>query len=170
MPTQTDRDKIKDQQEGVYLGAAGISNAKSAVSAMHARPVFDHRKAGAENAATNVSELPLTTCFHASKGKKFGIQTTANIAANATDYLIIRFYKRVAGTSTVIASWNTHTSAQGALTTAAPAVISTATTGLVINTDADIPADAGITYDIGKVGAGKDLPAGSILSGWLEEV
>ncbi len=166
----TDRAKIKAQEEGVFLGAAGISDAKAAVKAMHARPAFDHRKAGAENAATNVSELPLTTCFHASRVKKIGIQTATNIAANATDYLIIRFYKRVAGTSTVIASWNTHTSAQGALTTHAPAVISTLATGLVTNSDGDIPADAGIAYDIGKVGAGKDLPAGSILSGWLEEV
>lgn len=167
MPTQTDRDKIKDQQEGTYLTAAGMSNAKEGVAAMHARPyVFVE----ARTTANTLSEFPCGTVPHASRLKKVGLQLAANVANDSTDYAVIKFFKRVAGTSTLIASWNTHTSAQGALTTAAPGIISSSATGLITNSDADIPANAGLTYSVTAGGVSQPITAQSVFTLWLEEV
>lgn len=170
MSTQTDREKIKNQQEGVYLTAQNISSAKDAVDAMHCRPFGPFLKTGSENAATNVAESPMGFVPHKSRLKKLGIQVAANIAADGTDYTLFKFYKRWNGTSTLIASWNTHTNAQGALTTASPGIISSLATGLVTNSDADIPADYGLTYEILKFGAGKAVNTLTVFSPWLEEI
>lgn len=174
MPTTTDRAKIKKAQKGSYLtaGSSGdnVSDMSGAVNAMHARPYATHRKAGSENAATNVAALPFGTVFHKAKAKAFAIQVVTNIAADNTNYAVIHFYGRYNGTSTTLGSWNTHGGAQGALTTAGPAIISTAATGLVTNADGTVVAFSGLTYDIQKVSAGQDVAAGAIFSAWLEEV
>lgn len=170
MPTQTDRDKVKDQQEGEFLTAKDIVSAKTAVQDMHSRTACAHRKMGAENAATNVAELPIGFVPVKSKPRKIGIRVVTNIAADNSHYAVIHFYGRKAGTSTLVGSWNTHGGAQGALTTAGPAVISTAATGLITNAQSEIAADSDFTFDIQKVGNGQDVAAGSIFSAWLEEI
>lgn len=165
----TDRERIKDQQEGVYLTTGGMTNAKSAVDQMHCR-ALSFPKVGTENAETNVAETVMGFVPHKSRAKKFGLMTGTNIESDNTDYLVVKFFKRKAGTSTLIGSWNTHGGAQGAITTAGPAVISSAATGLVTNSDADIAEDSEITYSITKVAAGKAVAQYSIFSAWLEEI
>jgi len=169
MPTQTDRDKIKDQEEGVYLSAAGISNAKEAVAQRECRP-FPFLKTGTENAATNVAESPICLAPHKCRAKKIGIQAASNVTSNASNYTLIKFFHRTNAVSTCFATWNTAPAAQGALTTSDPGVMSTAATGLVVNSDANIPANAGIYYTIDKYGTGQAIATLSTFTLWLEEV
>lgn len=163
----TDRFKIKEQQEGTYATAADISDVHDAVQAMNARP---YPFVVTRTTANEFSESPCGFVPHKSRVKKMGIQVVANIASDNTSYLIFNLFKRVAGTSTLVASWNTHGGAQGALTTAAPAVVSTAATGLVVNSDAVIPADAGLTYSVVKASNGQSVTAQWVLTPWLEEI
>jgi hypothetical protein len=163
----TDRAKIKEQQEGTYVTAADISDAKDAVASMHARPI---PFVMSRTTANEFTEFPMGFAPHAARAKKVGIQVAANIASDNTDYVVFKFFHRTNGTSTLYASWNTHGGAQGALTTAGPGVISSAATGLVVNSDANIPANAGLQYSVVKAGDGKVVNAHCVLTPWLEEV
>jgi hypothetical protein len=164
----TDRDKIKTQDESV-LSSTGLTSLKDAVASRECRP-YPFLKTGSENAATNVAESPIALAPHACKAKKIGIQAASNVTSNAANYMLIKFFHRTNAVSTLFASWNTAPAAQGALTTSGPGVISTAATGLVANSDANIPANAGLYYTIEKYGTGQALATLSAFTLWLEEI
>ena len=169
MPTQTDRDKFNDKIEGDALGLAGMADAKTLGRDVQSR-CGQYLKTGTENAITNVAETPITFVPRLSRVRRLAIMVTTNIAANATDYAVIKFYGRKAGTSTLVGSWNTHTSAQGALTTAGPGVIENATGGLITNADGVVAASSQLNYIISKYGAGQALATLSVFSYDLEEI
>jgi hypothetical protein len=128
----------------------------------------------ARTTANSLSESPCGFVPHRSRIKKVGLQVAANVASNDSAVQLVKFYKRVAGVSTLLAMWNTHTSAQGAagtLNTAAPAVMSSLATGLVTNSDAEIAANAGLTYEVvASTGGGQAMTAQSVFTIWLEEI
>ncbi len=165
----TDRKKLKDFQIGQALSIAGITSAVLAVKSTHAR-ARDYLKTGSENAATNVAELPMIFIKRASKLRGFAILPSANVASDNTDYVVFKFYKRTGATSTLIASWNTHGGAQGALTTAAPGVGENVTMGLVVNADGEIATAHYLTFELLKYGAGKAVAANTMFSFGLEEI
>src|SRR5678809_577281 len=104
MPTQTDRDKANDQLEGTIVTASGMVDAKTCARDINSR-YGQFLKTGTENAITNVAESPMSWVPRKSRVRGLAIQVTTNIAANATDYAVIKFYGRLAGTSTLVGSW-----------------------------------------------------------------
>ncbi len=168
--TITDRSRIKQQQEGQFLTAGGMTDGKLAVRHLHSRGLQGATKTGTENAATNVAQTPaLGYQFRKVKVRGIGITTFSNIATNNTSYNVFKFYKTVAGTSTLIGSWNTHGGAQGAITLGTPAVIAVGT-GLITNSDAEIAVGASIDYVITKVSAGQLVDPGMLFDFDLEEI
>lgn len=166
----TDRTRIKNQQKGEYLTAAGMVDGNGAVNAMHTRQ-RDFQKRGTENAATNVAEVVcVADVARKSKLRKASIAVTTNITGDNTNYAIIKFFKRTSGTSTLIASWNTHGGAQSSLTTNVSGHCDNTTNGLVVNSDAEIAAGSQITYSIGKLGSGQLVDIGTCFSFDLEEI
>ncbi len=166
----TDRARIKNQQEGVFLAAAGMTDAHAATRALHSRGLQGAQKTGTENAATNVAQTPaLGYQFRKVKVRGIGITTVSNIATNNTNYDVFKFYKTVAGTSTLIGSWNTHGGAQGSIVYGTPVVIAVGT-GLVANSDAEIPIGASVDYVITKVSGGALVDPGMLFDFDLEEI
>ena len=82
---------------------------------------------------------------------------------------MFKFYKTVAGVSTLIGSWNTHTSAQSTITLGTPALV-TVGAGLITNSDAEIVAGASVDYIITKVAAGMLVDPGMVFSFDFEEI
>ncbi len=171
----TDRKKLKDQQTGALLGAAGISDAAAAVRAMHSRSV-PFTKTGSENAATNVAEAPMFTYPTNRRKLKvtgFGIAVASNVATDNTHYAVISFYMTPsAGSAKLVGSWNTHGGAQGALTFGTIGQVVTTALGLVTNADAVSSSTVGstFTYAILKYGNGVAIPANSVFTVGLEEI
>lgn len=166
--TDTDRKKIKDQQEGEYKTTAGISSAHDAVVSMHSR-YLNMSRTGSENAATNVAEVPGGIVHRLSRLRGAYLSADAAVANDSTDYDTVYLYKFAStggalGAGTLLASWNTHTSAQGAITANAKHSMS-----LVSAAAASIAADSVITYKVGKTAAGKVLTNFSITLD-LEEI
>lgn len=165
--SDTDRKRIKDLQEGVHVAIAGITNARTSTHELHRR-TRDFLKVGSENAATNVAETYLGTVHRKSKAKNIGI-TSTNVATDNTDYTVIKFFKRKAGVSTLVGSWNTHGGAQGALTDQGPNLIAL-NAGLITNSDAEFAENSMFTYTITKAGAGKAIPQYATFSPDFEEI
>jgi len=154
--TDTDRKKIKDQQKGEFLTAAGISDADAAVVAMHSRH-FNYARTGSENAATNVAEVPMGIVHRLSRCRAVYFTSDAAVANDTSDYDTVYVYKFAStggalGAGTLVASWNTHTSAQSAITANAKHSMS-----LVTAAAASIAADSVLTMKVGKSGSGKVL-------------
>ena len=153
MPTQTDRDKIKKQQEGDYVTTAGISDAAGEVVKMHSRPYVIART-GSENAATNVAETPGCTIFRKSRIRDIRISSQDAVANDASHYDKVYVYKYTSagGSKTLIGSWNTATAAQGAITAFASHSLD-----LVASEVDEVDANSTITYHVGKTGNGQAL-------------
>ncbi len=142
----TDRAILKLQHEGVLTTAGLASTAKAAVAAAHTRS-YVFPKVGTENAATNVAETCMFTVRRA--GKPAGVYFTGggSIAGNATDYALLTVEKMTAGVAAgIVASYNTHTSAQSSITGNVAA-------SFALNTDATIAVGDTLTYKIRKVSA-----------------
>lgn len=161
----TDREYLKYQQAGA-LTSSGASNAIAEVGQAHSRTRSAMLTSSA-NAATNVSETPAIVLNRKSKTKsvKLTIPTT-NVAANGTDYAVVKVYARDnAGANQVtLATYNTHSSANGALTLRVPAAFTLDTTNVTVN------ANSLITYEVLKYGSGKALDQYSMLDFDFEEV
>lgn len=110
----TDRDILKLQQKGALV-TTDVTDAGAAIRDAHSRQVV-WPKAGTENADTNVAETLMFSVVRASKPTCRYVGNTTS-AANATHYTLLTVIKRTAGVyAGIVASWNTHTSAQGAIT------------------------------------------------------
>lgn len=168
--TDTDRKKIKDEQEGVFLGLAGVADAHLATRDLHSI-TRDYTKATTENAITASAALVpgLASVQRKSRLRDIGIYVTTNIAQNTANYAVINFYKRTAGTSTLIGSWNTGATTQGALTTNIAGHVTTAV-GLITNSDADIAAGSSLVWNIAKTGTGQLVDVGTVFSFDLEAI
>lgn len=151
--TDTDRKKIKDQQKGTYLTAAGIDDADAAVTAMHTRTVC-YPKVGTENADTNVAE---TLMFRVGRKSKPVVYYTSPVSAtaNATHYTLLTVTRKTAGVDAgIVATWNTHTSAQGAFTSNVPFA-------MVLNTGVTLLAGDTLHYIKRTVADGRSVGVGS---------
>lgn len=162
----TDRQYRKYQEAG-QLATTGASAATDEVAEIHKRTLRE-KIASSANAATNVSEtlvgwLPRKAQL---KEGKLTVPTT-NVAADGSNYFHLKVYKRTsAGASqTLIAEYNTHTSADGAVTRLTPATLN-----LVDNSDAVVNADSIVTYEVLKYGSGKAIDQYSMLELDFEEV
>lgn len=159
----TDIEYMKQQEAGQLNTSGSASNSASIRSTVNG--VFSRchpfAKTGAENAATNVAETPMYVVPRTSVLNSVKYITGTNVANDSTDYVVITISKRDAATGltqTTLATWNTHTSAQNAITQNIPASFS-----LVTNSDATIAAGSSLAYTIGKYGSGKAVAAGSIV-------
>src|SRR5574338_825430 len=152
MPTQTDRDKVKDFQEGQAVSIAGISNAQSAISDMHSRQYSTSRPYAANDTAAWTKTL--ASLQRKSRCKAFKIDSTATIANDSTDYVKFTLSWQYANgdAGKTLGSWNTHTSAQGAITANV-----TASVTVVTNSDAEVPAGAKLRLAQAIGGAGKNV-------------
>ncbi len=159
----TDRELVKLAQVGQAQGLGLAAAPKTAVQALHTR---SHHcvKVGTENAATNVAETVMFTVNR--KGLPLSVKYVTNsaVAGNATDYVLITVQKRVAGVDGgIVASWNTHTSAQSSIAALVPVTF-------VANADQTIAAGDVLTYTCRKVAAGKLLDAPAAFTVDIEEV
>lgn len=163
----TDRKKIKDQQKGYFVTAAGILAASDEVNKIHTR-THAHFLLSGGSTTTNVAEKAFGFVKRRSQFKAGSWAPTGALTANATNYGILRVFKRTsAGASkTLVASWNTATGAQG--TTVALADNALAAT----STPADLTVAAGsvLTYEIEKFGAGGLTIGEMALAVDLEEI
>lgn len=156
----TDRELLKQQQAGA-LGTTAASDPIAEVGSAHTKSI-NFLKLGTENAATNVAELFVGVVNRKSRVKTVKYVTATNTAADTTDYVVVKVFK---GTSaTLLASWNSHSSAQGAIVEKTASSFS-----VVSNADAIIAAGTPISYEVKKYGSGKVLDVGGFTVD-LEEV
>ncbi len=165
----TDREIRKLQEAGQLTtgnAASGLTgSAATEVAKIHSRH-HHFMKTGAENATTNVAETLAFNVRLKSKLSSLHYLTGTNVAADGTNYAVITAYKRTAGGSAVaIASYNTHTNAQGAITLNVPAAFS-----VVANSDSTLAAGDTVHYAIVKSGAGGATVAIGTFSFLFEEV
>lgn len=160
----TNRSILKAQQIGALV-TTDVTDAQAAIASAHTR-YYNFTKVGTENAATNVAETPMFTVRHAAKTSSIYWLSKTTATGNATDYAVITVSKGTAGAATVpVASWNTHTSAQGTITGNVPAALV-----VVSNADASLSTNDALFYTIRKVSAtGVDVGLGTITVG-IEEV
>lgn len=162
----TDREYLKYQQAG-QLATSGAADAKTAVAQAHSKQ-RTHSMVSSANAETNVSETIIGVVEFKAKvaGVKLTVPTT-NIIGNATNYFVTSIYKRTsAGASqTLVASYNSHASAQGAVTLKVPAAFS-----VVANADAIVAAGSLLSFATLKYGSGQALDQYSLLDLVLEEI
>ena len=156
--TDTDRKKIKDQQAGEFVTTAGIVDAAGEVTKIHSR-LLNWARSGSENAATNIAEAPGGCIKRLSKIKSITVVPLESVSNDTTNYDKIYVYKynSTGGSKTLIGSWNTHTSAQSAMTAFAKHTLS-----LVSSACASVAADSPITYHVGKSGSGQALTMFSV--------
>jgi hypothetical protein len=160
----TDRTLYKQMQAGAANSVVSANNAVAAIAAVHSR-VLSAYKHGTENAATNVAEVGLAWSPRKAVVNYVKYLTGTNVANDSTDYAVITVAKRTAGgAATTVATYNTHTSAQGAITQWAPAAFS-----VVSNSDATLAAGDALTYKVLKYGSGKVIDVGHIVAD-VEEV
>ncbi len=146
----TDREILKLQQIG-SLTTTDCTDARATVAAANST-TRSFLKTGTENAATNVAETLMFSVRNKSKPTVY-FTTPTNVAADNTNYLIFKINKKTAGaTSVLVASWNTHGGAQGAMTTHIPAAFVN-----VANADAIIAAGDTLHYLITKATATGEL-------------
>ena len=165
----SDRELRKRQEAGALTSAtdsgSGPSDARGEIKNIHTR-ARNRAISSSENAATNIAESPLFTYFVNSKVREIAITVNANVANDTTDYDVITFRVRDANGANgqTVGSWNTHTSAQGALTRLIPAYVTVRT-----NADAEVDDGEQLTFDVIKVGAGKVINPGWTIDVWAEE-
>lgn len=161
----TDREIFKKMLVGKLNSlASSAANAQAEIAASHSR-VYACHKSGTENAVTNVAETGLAWVPRKSIVKTVKYVTGAAVANAATDYAVVTVAKRTAGgTATTVASYNTATGAQGAITAHAPAAFS-----MVTNSDATLAAGDALTYKVLKYGSGAEVAIG-VLAADVEEV
>lgn len=147
----SDRDLIKKQEEGVYKTAAGMSDVVTAVAALHSR-VFPLRHQGSENAATNVAEAGGVVVPRAGRISSVKLVSQDSIPNDASNYakLYVYAYNSSAGDKTLVASWNTATAAQSAITAFQNHECS-------LGSDLSLAAGSVLTYHVGKTGTGQAL-------------
>lgn len=160
----TDRVYLKNQQSGM-LQTTGASNAISEVSAAHSR-THHIQKTGTENAATNVAETVGLVLNRKVQISSVKLLTGTNVTNDTSNYAVITLSKRTSAgaTQTTVATYNTHTNAQGAITLNVPASFS-----VVANSDSVVAAGSILTYTITKAGSGQAV-AFSVLAVDVEEV
>jgi hypothetical protein len=146
----TDRELLKQAQKG-HIDSAGLSNAETAVQNAHKRTISAQMTTGAA-AGTNTAEAGMGVLVRKSKSSAAYIVVEANVAADTTDFVRYYVYKRAStgGSQVQLAIWNTHSSANGALTRWTAHAMSMTT-----NANATIDAGSVITYEITKGGSGK---------------
>jgi hypothetical protein len=149
MPTQTDRDKLKDQQKGTLRTAAGVSDPAEAVNAAHRRTFHVNRSYAANDAATFTQQLASTV--RKARCKAIKIDTIAAITGNATNYELFTFFSQLSnGTAGVtLGTWNTHTSAQNTI-----AANVTGSVTVVTNADAELTAGTKVLVTMAPQGTG----------------
>jgi hypothetical protein len=137
MPTQTDRDKIKDQQVGVYVTTAGMSNAQTAVEALHEETFTFITFAAAPYVEQGIAMLK--KC----KVKSIRLTSATTLAAHATDNITATVSKRdgAGGAATAIGASTTDVAGL-ALTAFVPKTVTVSTTAGV----ADIAAGGVLTF------------------------
>lgn len=138
MPTQTDRDKIKDQQEGTFLTAAGIVDAKSAVAQLHEETFVFSNVAGSPLAEVGIHMRK--KC----KVKAIVALPAATLTTAVANYVTGTVAKRdgIGGSATPIGSFTTNSSGGAALTAFQPTTVTVSNTAGV----ADIEAGQVLTY------------------------
>jgi hypothetical protein len=156
----TDREILKMQQAGA-LGTSGATNAVDAVAKSHTKTIHI-LKTGTENAATNVAEWFAGVVNRKSRTSSIKYLSATAVANDTTDYVVLKVFQGTG--ATLIGSYNSHTSAQGATTAKTPASFS-----LVSNSDVVIAAGTPISYEVKKYGAGKAVDVG-VIAVDLEEV
>ncbi len=147
----TDREKIKDQEKGTYVTANGITAASNEVTEIHSRTFTTSRPYAANNTAAWTKTLAHTV--RKVKVRACKIDTTANIAANDTDYVKFTLTAQYPNGSSIatLGAWNTAASAQGAIT-------ENVTASITINAAvAVVPADAKFRIAQAIGGAGQNV-------------
>lgn len=137
MPTQTDRDKVKSQQIGTYVTAAGIVSSETAIRELHQETFTFITFA----AATYVEQG--ITMVKKCKVKSIRIVAATTLAADATNNITCTVAKRdgAGGSATTIGTVTTDV-AGGALTAFTPKVVALVTTQGVV----DIAAGQVLTF------------------------
>ncbi len=161
----TDRSIVKLRREGTN-SAFGLASDPSVVTADQDRRQRDFIKTGSENAATNVAEATCFSVLRKSKLKAVSFLEVANITASNTDYTVIKVYWRGGETATLLASYNTSGTGQGAVTRFVPATFN-------INVTSDnhiLAANSVVSYELVKGGNGKAISANTPISFDFEEV
>ncbi len=142
----TDREMLKLQQVGAATTLPLASTAQAVVAAAHTR-TRDFPKVGTENAATNVAETCMFTVRRASRPVGVYFTGGGGVAGNATDYAFLTVEKMTANVAGgIVASYNTHTSAQSTITGNVAASFS-------LNADCTLAVGDTLTYKIRKVSA-----------------
>lgn len=164
----TDR-TIRKQQEAGQLNAPASSTANSlaTIAQVHTR-AYCWTKSGNENSSNNVGEVAMFVINRAGLIKSAKLITNTNVAANATNGMVMTIAKRTAlapAAAVPVANYNTDTAAQGAL------VSWTAASFVVFpNTDASVAAGDVLTFKCTKFGTGSLLDSPSAVVVDVEEV
>lgn len=167
MPTDTDRKKIKDQQKGYFVTAAGITSASNEVTEMHSRTVGPVLRAYAANDAATFTQV-IATPQRKSRCRAIKIHAITAITGNATNYELFTFSSQYAnGTAlATLGTYNTHTGAQS---TIAANVAGSVT--VVTNSDAEIPAGGKVHVIMAPQGTGWNVSTvGTSFTVDLEEI
>ena len=160
----TDREILKDAQTGQANSLPLASAAKDAVAAAHTRQ-YNWPKTGTENGDTNVAEIAMFVVNRKGKVKTVKYLTGTTASHNATHYTYFTVSKRTAAAAAVVvASYNTHTSAQGTITGN-----TTASFSVVDGDNSAITAGDTLHYQLLKVANGVTIGVGGI-SVDIEEV
>lgn len=156
----TDRMILRLQQKGALV-TTDVVSAENAVRDMHTSTVQCMR-ISSDNADTNVTGVPLLRVPFACKPTIY-FTPVGTTAGNATHYTLLTVEATRAGTGIgIVASWNTHTSAQSGFTGNVPFL-------LVANTDMVLAAGDNLHTTKRTVGNGGQIGQGPF-SIYLEEV
>jgi hypothetical protein len=136
MPTQTDREIIKDNQKGVYRVAASISDPNGAIGALHEETFVFSNAAGSPLAEVGI------TMAKKCKVKSIKALPAANLATAAANYVTGTVAKRdgAGGGATTIGSFTTNSSGGAALVAFVPTAVT------VTASAAEIAAGGVLTY------------------------
>ncbi len=162
----TDRKKIKDQQEGVYASAKDISDAQDAVADMHKRTFHERRPYAANDAATFTVQLAKVK--RKSRVKAIDIDAITVITGNATNYELFTFFTKLANGSAgvTLGTWNTHTGAQSTITANVSSAVTIAT-----NADSILAAGTKVLCTMAPQGDGWNVSVnGTSFSVDVEEI
>jgi hypothetical protein len=136
MPTQTDREIIKDNQKGVYRVAASISDPNGAIGALHEETFVFSNAAGSPLAEVGI------TMAKKCKVKSIRALPGATLAVAAANYVVGTIAKRdgAGGAATTIGEFSTEDGVGAALTAFTPTTVD------VTASAAEIAAGGVLTY------------------------
>ena len=162
----TDRANRKSQEVGAFNSAGtSTANAIATIANVHSRP-YVWSKFGAENSSNNVAETTMFTVLRAGLVRSMKLCVNTTVAANATNGFVVTVAKRTAGGAAVpVATFNTDTAAQGALTAWTKGNLS-----VVTSSDALVAADDVLTFKCVKFGSGSLLDGGAAVTVDIEEI